>query len=69
MINTNRKVPLLIASWNVRAMCPGYNSDPQSVTDLCKTATIDKELGRLNINVAALHETRLPEDGSPHELD
>ncbi len=31
--------------------------------ELCKTAMIDKELGRLNIDVAALHETRLPEDG------
>ncbi len=69
MIKTNRKVPLLIVSRNVRTMCPGYNSDPQSMTNLCKTAMIDKELGRLNIDVAAVQETRLPEDGSLHEHD
>ena len=48
-------------------MCPGHNSDPLSVNDLRKAAVIDKELSRLNIDVAALQETRLPEDGSLHE--
>lgn len=48
-------------------MCPGHNSDPLSVNDLCKTAVVDKELSRLNIDVAALQETRLPEDGSLRE--
>ena len=48
-------------------MCPGHNSDPLSVNDLSKTAVIDKELSRLNIDVAALQETRLPEVGSLRE--
>ena len=39
------------------------------MTELCKTAMIDKELGHLNINVAALHGIRLPEDGSLCEHD
>ena len=69
MMNTNRKVPLLIASWNMRTMYPGYNSDSQNVTDLRKTAMTGKELGCLNIDVAALQETRLPKDGSLHEHD
>ena len=48
-------------------MCPGHNSDPLGVNDLRKTAVIDKELSRLNIDVAALQETRFPEDGSLRE--
>ena len=48
-------------------MCPGYNCDPHCVNDLRKTAVIDRELSRLNIDVAALQETRLPEDGSLRE--
>ncbi len=39
-------------------MCSGYKSDPQSVTDQRQTAMIDKELGHLNMDVAALQETR-----------
>ncbi len=50
-------------------MYPRYNSDLQSMTDLRKTAMIHKELGCLNIDVAALQETRLPEDGSLREHD
>ncbi len=39
------------------------------VTNLRKIAMIDKKLDRLIINVAALQETRLPEDDSLHEPD
>lgn len=48
-------------------MCPGHNSDPLSVNDLRKTAVIDRELSRLNVDVAALQETRLPDNGSLRE--
>ncbi len=51
----------------MKTICPGYNKDPQ--TDLRKTAMIGKKLGHLNINAAALQETRLPEDGSLHHHD
>jgi exonuclease III len=37
------------------------------IEDARKTAVIDRELHRLNIDIAALQETRLPENGSIKE--
>ena len=48
-------------------MCPGFNTDPDLITDLRQTAVIDRELSRLNIDVACLQETRLAESGSLKE--
>ena len=48
-------------------MCPGFNGDPQAMDDLRKTAVIDRELHRLCVDVAALQETRLTDDGTLRE--
>ena len=48
-------------------MRPGISDDLQKIDDLRKTAVIDNELLRLNIDIAALQETRLPEFGSLKE--
>ena len=62
------KFPALrLASWNVRTMRPGLTEDLQTVDDARKTAVIDCELHRLNIDIAALQETRLPDSGSLKE--
>ena len=58
---------LRLASWNVRTMRPGLTDDLQVMDDARKTAVIDRELHRLNIDIAALQETRLPETGSLKE--
>ena len=50
-------------------MCPGLADDLEKISDSRKTAVINCELGRLNIDVAALQETRLPEDGTVREKD
>ena len=50
-------------------MCPGLSSDSQAIDDARKTAVINKELARLNIDVACLQETRLPDSGSLRETD
>ncbi|XP_071956845.1 craniofacial development protein 2-like [Antedon mediterranea] len=50
-------------------MCPGFSNDPRTTNDLRKTAIINRELKRLNIDIAALQETRLPSDGSIRERD
>ncbi|KAK2555651.1 Craniofacial development protein 2 [Acropora cervicornis] len=50
-------------------MCPGLSSDLQGIDDARKTAVINKELARLNIDVACLQETRLPDGGSLRETD
>ena len=48
-------------------MRPGLTEDLQAVDDARKTAVIDRELHRLNIDIAALQETRLADSGSLKE--
>ena len=43
------------------------SEDLQVIDDARKTAVIDHELHRLNIDIAALQETRLPDSGSLKE--
>ena len=54
---------------NVRTMTPGFSDDLQEVNDARKTAAIDRELSRLQMDIVALQETRLPETGSMRERD
>ena len=62
------KTPALrIASWNIRMMRTGLSDDLQEIDDAHKTAVIDHELHRLAIDIAALHETWLPDSGSMRE--
>ena len=59
------KLPALcIASWNVSTMTVGLSDDLQQIDAAHKTAIIDAELHRLNIDIAALQETRLANSGS-----
>ncbi|XP_019625432.1 PREDICTED: uncharacterized protein LOC109470795 [Branchiostoma belcheri] len=58
---------LRLATWNVRTMCPGLFD--YQIDDSRKTAIINRELMRLNIDIAALQETRLPSNGSLREED
>lgn len=50
-------------------MCPGLSDDLQQVDDARKTAIIDRELAKRNIDIAALQETRLASSGSLKEKD
>ena len=65
--NKTKTSAFRIGSWNVRTMRPGLSEDLQAIDDARKTAVIDRELHRLNIDIAALQETRLPENGSLKE--
>ena len=47
-------------------MMPGYTTNSDKVA-LRKTALLDRELFKLDIDVAALQETRLAETGSIKE--
>ena len=51
-------------SSHVRTMRPSLSNDLQQINDSRKTAIIDSELDRLNIDIAILQETRLAENGS-----
>ena len=50
-------------------MTTGISSDIQTISDLRKTATINNELLRLQVDIAALQETRLAESGCLKEKD
>ena len=55
------KPPVLkLATRNVRTKCPSLYDDLQQINDARKTAVVDRELKRLNIDIAALQEMRLP---------
>ena len=67
---TKKKPPALrFASWNVRTMCPGLTADLQQIDNARKTAVIDRELTRLNVDIAALQETRLADNGTIREAN
>ena len=50
-------------------MCPGLTDDLQQVDDAHKRAVLDRELARLNINLACFQETRLADSGSIREAN
>ena len=59
-----KKLPALrTASWNVRTMTAGFSDDLQQIDAAHKTAIIDAELHRLDIDIAAVLETRLADNG------
>ena len=57
------------ATWNVRTMRTGLNDNLLELTDNRKTAVIERELLRLNIDIAALQETRLAGSGTLREKE
>ena len=60
---------LKLGTWNVRTMLSGISDDLRSINDLRKTAVINNELSRLNVDIVALQETRLAEAASLREKE
>ncbi|XP_047472864.1 uncharacterized protein LOC125027771 [Penaeus chinensis] len=60
---------LKLGTWNVRTMLTGISVDLGSINDLRKTAVINHELSRLDVDIVALQETRLAEAASLREKD
>ena len=50
-------------------MSPGLTEDLQKIDDARKTAIIDSELARLNVDIACLQETRLADSGCIREAN
>ena len=50
-------------------MCPGLATDLQQIDDARKTTVIDRELLRLNIDIACLQETGLADSGISREAN
>ena len=59
-------MPLKVATWNVRTLLDGVGSGGAPRR---KTALLSHELGRYDIDIAALSETRISEEGSIREGD
>ena len=64
-----KRPSLKLGTWNVRTMLSGISDDLRSINDLRKTAVINNELSRLNVDIVALQETRLAEAASLREKD
>ena len=50
-------------------MTTGLSTDLKEISDARKTAIINNELKRLNVDIAALQETRLADSGTLREKD
>ena len=66
---TQQKNSFRIGTWNVRTMTPGISEDLRTIKDSRKTAVINNELLRLQIDIAGLQETRLADSGRLREKD
>ena len=49
-----KALALTLGTWKVRTMTPGFSDDLQEVNDARKTAVIDRELSRLQMDIVAL---------------
>ena len=67
---TLKKRPALkLGCWNVRTMTPAFSQDLRDISDVRKTAVINDELSRLNVDIVTLQETRLADAGTLKERD
>jgi len=60
---------LMLGTWNVRAMTPGLSDNLQDISATRKRALINWELSRLQMDIVALQEIRIPGSGSVRERD
>ena len=65
--NKNTKKVLRLGCWNVRTMTTGLSASLQDIKDSTKTAVINDELKRLNVDIATLQETLLADSGTLKE--
>ena len=59
--SSQKRPALKLGTWNVRTMLTGISDDLRHIDDLRKTAVINNELTRLDVDIVALQKTRLPE--------
>ena len=64
-----KRPTLKLGCSNVRTMLTGLSENLRQINDSRKTAVINDELKRLNVDIATLQETRLADSGSLKEND
>ena len=62
-LKLEKRPALKLGTWNVRTMLTGISEDLQDASDSGKTAVINNELMRLNVDIATIQETRLADSG------
>ena len=67
--NYQKRPVLKLGCWTVRTMTTGLSASLQDIKDSRKTAVMNDELKRLNVDIATLHETRLADSGTLKEKD
>ena len=65
--NHKKTCALKLGTRNVWTITPGFSDNLQEIDDTCKTAVINMELSRLQMDIVPLQETRLPNMGSVKE--
>ena len=68
-LKLEKRPALKLGTWNVRTMLTGISENLHDVSDSRKTAVINNELLRLNVDIATLQETRLADSGALKEKD
>ena len=63
----SKRPALKLGTWNVRTMLTGISDNLGSINDLRKTAVINNELTRLDVDIVALQDTVLAEAASLRE--
>ena len=66
---SKKRPALKLRCWNVQTMMHGLSQDLQDISNARKTAVINDELKRLNVNIATLQETQLANAGTLKERD
>ena len=67
--NYQKGYVLKLGCWNVLTMMTGLSASLQDIKDSRRTAVINDELKRLNMDIAALQETRLADSGTVKEKE
>ena len=65
--NHQKRPVLKLGCWKVRALMTGLSASLQDIKDSSKTAVINDELRRLNVDIATFLETRLEDSGTLKE--
>lgn len=67
---TKKSTPILkFGTCNIQTMRPVLSEDLQEIDDARKTAVLNTELCRLQLDIVALQETRLSASGTLREKD
>ena len=66
---TRTRTALKLGCWNVRTMLAGLSENLQDISDSRKTAVINDEVNRVNVDIATPRETRLADSDSLKEKD